>query len=174
MDFEKLVNELAGRDMTWFFDQFVFGTNWLNYKVGSVQCDPIKVKLGSYLEDGRRTTVDQKAADRIAAERKKKGERQRYRIVVKLVRDGESVFPVEMRMALDNGEIVRERWDGRERWIKYEYDKASEVKSVEIDPEHKILLDGSFADNSYVSRPAALPFIKWFANLVFWFQMVLP
>jgi hypothetical protein len=174
VDFEKLVNELSGRDMTWFFDQFVFGTNWLNYKVGSVQCDPIGVKLGSYAEGDKRITIDRKAADRIGKEGKKKGERRRYHIVIKLVRDGESVFPVEMRMTLDNDEIVHEQWDGRERWIKYEYTKASQVKSVEIDPERKILLDGSFADNSYVSRPAPLPFVKWFANLVFWFQMVLP
>lgn len=174
VDFEKLVNELSGRDMTWFFDQFVFGTNWLNYKVGDVQCDPIIVRLGSYVEGGKRITVDQKAADRIEKERKKKGEPRLYRIAVKLVRDGESVFPVDMRMTLDNGEIVSERWDGRERWIKYEYTKASRVRSVEIDPEHKILLDGSFADNSYVSRPAPLLFVRWFANLVFWLQMVLP
>jgi hypothetical protein len=174
VDFEKLVNELAGRDMTWFFDQFVFGTNWLNYKVGSVECDPIEVKLGSYAEGGQRLAIDRKAADRIAQERRRQGQPRRYRIVVKLVRDGESVFPVDMRMTLDNGEIVGEQWDGRERWIKYEYTKTSQVKSVEIDPEHKILLDGSFADNSYVSQPAPLPFVKWFANLVFWFQMVLP
>jgi hypothetical protein len=132
------------------------------------------VKLGSYAEGGQRILIDQKTADRIEKDRQKKGEPQRYQIVVKLVRDGETVFPVEMRMTLDNGEIVRERWDGRERWIKYEYTKGSEVKSVEIDPEHKILLDGSFADNSYVSRPAPLPFVKWFADLTFWFQMVLP
>jgi hypothetical protein len=174
VDFEKLVNERAGRDMTWFFDQFVFGTNWLNYKVGSVTCDPIEVKLGSYAEGGDRITIDRKAAGRIEKERKKKGEGQRYRIVVKLVRDGESVFPVEMKMTLGNGAIVRERWDGRERWIRYEYAEAAPVKSVEIDPEHKILLDGNFADNSFVARPAALPFVKWFANLVFWFQMALP
>jgi hypothetical protein len=139
-----------------------------------VQCDPIGVKLGSYLENGKRIVVDPKTADRIEKERKKHGEKPQYRIVIKLDRDGESIFPVEMRMSLDNGETVSERWDGRERWIKYEYTKASRVKSVEIDPQHKILLDGSFADNSYVSKPAALPFVKWFANLVFWFQMVLP
>jgi len=174
VDFEKLVNEMAGRDMTWFFDQFVFGTDWLNYKVGSVACDPFEVKLGSYAAGGKRIVIDQKAADRIAKERRKRGERQLYRIVVKLVRDGESVFPVEMRMTLDDGETVNEKWDGRERWRRYEYTKASPVKSVEIDPERKILLDGSFADNSYVTQPAALPFVKWFANLLCWFQMVLP
>jgi Peptidase family M1 domain len=174
VDFEKLVNEVSGRDMTWFFDQFVFGTNWLNYQVGSVSCDRIKVKLGSYVEGGQRVTVTQKDADRIEKERKKKGEKPLYRIVVKLDREGECIFPVHMKMTLENGQVVREQWDGRERWVKYEYTKPSKVKAVDIDPQQKILLDGSFADNSYQAIPAALPFVKWFANLLFWFQMVLP
>ena len=174
VDFEKLVNEISGRDMTWFFDQFVFGTNWLNYKVGSVTSDPIRVKLGSYLEGGQRTTVTGKDAARMEKERRKKGEKPTYRIFVKLERDGETVFPVEMKMTLEDGQIVREQWDGRERWIKYEYTKTSAAKSVEIDPERKILLDGSFADNSYIARPSPLPFVKWFASVLFWFQMVLP
>ena len=50
----------------------------------------------------------------------------------------------------------------------------AKVKSVEIDPEHKILLDGSFADNSYVPQASPLPFVKWASNALFWLQMVLP
>ena len=35
-DFEKVVNEVSGQDMSWFFDQFVFGTDQLDYRVDSV------------------------------------------------------------------------------------------------------------------------------------------
>jgi Peptidase family M1 domain len=174
VDFEKLTGEVSGRDMTWFFDQFVFGTNWLNYRVDSVACNRIDVKLGSYVENGKRTTVTEKDAERIEGERRKKGTPDEYRIVVKLVRDGESVFPVDMRMTLENGQIVREHWDGRDRWVKYEYRKTAKVRSVEIDPGRKILLDGSFADNSYTVETARLPLAKWASNLLFWIQMVLP
>lgn len=172
-DFEKLVNEISGRDMHWFFEQFVFGTDWLNYKVESVKCDPVRVKLGSFLENGKRTVVSEADAARVEKERDKKGQKE-YRIVVTLGRDGEAIFPVDMKMILDNGEVVRQQWDGRDRWVRYEYTKTSRVKSVEIDPERKVLLDGSFADNSYVAITPLLPFAKWSSNVLFWMQMVLP
>ena len=174
LNFEKTVNEVSGRDMTWFFDQFVFGTNALNYRIGSVECDRVEVSLGSYVENGKRVTVTEKDANRIAKERERKKTPDQYRIVVKLVREGESVFPVEMKMTLANGETVREQWDGRDRWVRYEYTKAAKVKSVEIDPERKILLDSSLADNSYVAETAWLPLSKWSSNLLYWIQMVLP
>src|SRR5262249_35025850 len=134
----------------------------------------IGVDTGSFLENGKRTTVTEKDADRIEEERKKKKTPQQFRITVKLVRDGEASFPVDMKMTLDNGEVVRERWDGRERWVRYDYTRASKAKSVEIDPEHKVLLDASVADNSWVAKPDLLPFAKWGSNLLFWVQMVLP
>jgi hypothetical protein len=142
--------------------------------VGSVDNHEIGVDLGSFVEKGGRTTVTEKDADRIEKDRKRKKAPDQYRITVKLVREGESVFPVDMKMTLENGEIVRERWDGRDRWVKYEYTRDSKARSVEIDPERKILLDGSLADNSWVAKPDLLPFAKWGSNLVFWIQMVLP
>jgi hypothetical protein len=45
---------------------------------------------------------------------------------------------------------------------------------VEIDPGRKILLDSSFADNSWRASIYPLPFAKWSSNLLFWMQMVLP
>ena len=56
-DFQKLVNEISGRDMNWFFDQFVYGTDRLNYRVDGVQSQKDEVKLGSYLNNGKRTLV---------------------------------------------------------------------------------------------------------------------
>ena len=93
---------------------------------------------------------------------------------MKLVREGETVFPVEMKMTLENGEVVERQWDGRDRWVKYEFTRTSKAKRVEIDPERKVLLDASFTNNSWVAEPAPLPFAKWISNLLFWSQMVLP
>ncbi len=90
------------------------------------------------------------------------------------MRDGEAVFPVEMKMTLANGETVREQWDGRDRWVKYEYTKPARLKTVEIDTERKVLLDMNLADNSYTAETAWLPLSKWSSNLLYWIQMVLP
>ncbi|HEY2016310.1 MAG TPA: M1 family metallopeptidase [Bryobacteraceae bacterium] len=173
-DFEKVVNEVSGQDMSWFFDQFVFGTNLLDYKVESVECNREPVRRGLYVEKGGRVAVTDEDVRRIEKERKKQKEPDQYRIVVKLKREGEAVFPVDMRMTLENGEIVSKQWDGRDRWVKYEFTKASQVKRVEIDPDRKILLDANFTNNSWVGDTAPRPFVKWFSNLTFWSQMVLP
>ena len=58
------MNEVSGRDMNWFFDQFVWGTNWLNYKVEGVASDKVELKLGSYVENGKRITVTESDAER--------------------------------------------------------------------------------------------------------------
>jgi hypothetical protein len=173
-DFEKLVNEVSGKDMSWYFDQFVFGTKRLDYRVASVECNEVPVSRGVFIENGKRITISADDAKRIASEREKKKQPDEYKTVVKLVREGEAVFPVDVKMTFDNGEVVRRQWDGRDRWIKYEFTKAAKVKRVEIDPGYKVLLDTSFTNNSWVADTASLPFTKWFSNLLFWAQMVLP
>jgi len=173
-DFEKLVNEVSGQDMTWFFDQFVFGTDQLDYRVDSVESEKEPVRRGLFLQKGQRVAVTDEEVGRIEKDRAKKKEEPPYHIVVKLRREGEAVFPVDMVMTLVNGETIRQHWDGRDRWVKYEFNKTSPPKRVEIDPEHKVLLDANFENNSWVSDSAPLPFAKWFSNLMFWSQMVLP
>jgi hypothetical protein len=162
-DFARLVSEVSGRDMSWFFDQFVFGTNWLNYRVESLESERVEDRGGSFVVNGKRVIRDSKPMPGAP-----------YRIRVRLGREGEAIFPVEMKLTLDSGEVVREQWDGRERWVDYTYTKPSRARSVEIDPDGRVLLDGSLADNSYVAKPSRLPFVKWGSDLLFWVQMVLP
>jgi Peptidase family M1 domain len=173
-DFEKVVDEVSGKDMSWFFDQFVFGTNALDYRVDSVENKKEPVRRGLYLENGKRVAVTDEDVKRIEKERGKKKDEAQYRIVVNLKRQGEAVFPVEMKMTLEDGEVVRREWDGRERWMRYEFMKRSKASRVEIDPDHKVLLDVNFANNSWVEDAPTLPFAKWFSNLLFWCQMVAP
>ncbi len=168
-DFQNLVNEVSGRDMNWFFDQFVWGTNWLNYKVDGVSSDKLELQLGSYVENGKRITLTESDAER----QKDKG-KDEYRLVVKLKREGEAVFPVEVKLTYENGQVEWRNWDGRDRWVKWEWTGKSKLARVEIDPQHKILLDGSFADNSWVDDMPPLPFAKWSSKLLVWLQMVLP
>ncbi|SPE32351.1 hypothetical protein SBA3_1860025 [Candidatus Sulfopaludibacter sp. SbA3] len=173
-DFQSLATEVSGRDMNWFFDQFVYGTDSLNYKVDSVESQEEGVLLGSYLQGGKRTLVTEDDASRTEKERRKKGEKPDYRITIHLKREGEALFPVQMKLTLDNGATEWHNWDGRGRWVKLEYVRKSPAHRVEIDPEHKVLLDTSIADNSWVAAPAVLPFVKWTSKLLFWLQAALP
>jgi len=67
------------------------------------------------------------------------------------------IFPVEVEIKFDNGEKVRERWDGQDRWVRFEYQKRAKVVSAEIDPDHKIYLDRNNFNNSYTVEPNTAP-----------------
>jgi hypothetical protein len=76
---------------------------------------------------------------------------------------------------------VREHWDGRDRWIKYTYQKKAKVVSAEIDPEHRIYLDRNDFNNSRTKKENKLParkvtnywtfFNQLFAQMLGWFAV---
>jgi len=132
-DFLKTIEEVSGRNLRWYYDQAVYGTNILDYEVRSIRSDrvdwheknPPPAKEGQTL----------------------------YRDTVLVDRKGDFIFPVEVEVKFSNGERVREHWDGRERWIRYTYEKKARVVSAEVDPEHKVLLDRDFFNNSKTEKP---------------------
>ena len=65
--------------------------------------------------------------------KEKKGETE-YETQVILHRKGDFVFPIEAVVKFDNGESTIERWDGKDRWVRYVYRKKAKVESVQIDP----------------------------------------
>ena len=73
-----------------------------------------------------------------------------YRTYVTVRRNDDFVFPVDVRIRFDDGQIVDEHWDGQDRWKRFTYDRNSEVDSAEIDPAHQLWLDRNFYNNSYL------------------------
>jgi len=80
-----------------------------------------------------------------------------YRSSVWLERKEDFVMPVEVEIKFDNGEKVREHWDGVSRWTKFEYEKKAQVVSAEIDPEHQVHIDRNDFNNSYTVGANAKP-----------------
>jgi len=132
-DFLRTVNEVAGQDLGWYWQQAVYGTQVLDYRVRRAES----------------TRVDW--ADKNAPE-EKKGE-STYQTMVLVQRLGDFIFPVVAEIKFDNGETVREKWDGQDRWKRYEYWKKAKVLSVEIDPDHQVMMDRNFLNNSIATEP---------------------
>ncbi|HXZ13637.1 MAG TPA: M1 family metallopeptidase [Candidatus Sulfotelmatobacter sp.] len=128
-DFLKTVEEVSGKNLRWYFDQAVYGTNILDYEILDVQSDPV-----NWYEE------DERAA--------KPGSRL-FRNYVTVHRKGDFIFPVDLAVKFDDGQTAREHWDGRDRWVRYTHDRPAEIVSAEIDPEHQILLDRDLFNNSY-------------------------
>ena len=126
-DFMRTVNEVTGQNLKWYWDQAVYGTQVLDYEVLRATSNP----TDWYEPDA----TDKKGATT-------------YETQVILHRKGDFIFPVEAEVKFDNGETTRERWDGKDRWVRYIYHKKAKVVSVEIDPDHRVTMDNDYLNNS--------------------------
>ena len=132
-DFLRTVNEVAGEDLGWYWQQAVYGTQVLDYRVRKAES----------------MRVDW--ANRDAPE-EKKGETL-YETDILLQRLGDFILPVTAEIKFDNGETIRERWVGVDRWKRFVYFKKAKVLSVEIDPGHQITMDRYYLNNSIATEP---------------------
>ena len=57
---------------------------------------------------------------------------------------------LEAEIKFDNGDSTRERWDGKDRWVRYVYRKKAKVTSVQIDPEYQVTMDRDYLNNSLI------------------------
>jgi hypothetical protein len=122
-DFLNTIQQVSGKDLSWYFDQAVSGTNVLDYEITDVHSDP--VKWYEAVSSGPRT----------------------YRTYVTVHRQGDFVFPVDVKVTFDDGSSTIEHWDGKDRWIRYTYERKTQVASAEVDPDHKVWLDRNFFNN---------------------------
>lgn len=58
------------------------------------------------------------------------------------------MLPVEIEIEFEDGENIREQWDGKDLWKKYEYTRPAKLVSVKVDPDRKIPLDLDWKNNS--------------------------
>ena len=124
-DFLKTIEEVSGQNLRWYFDQAVYGPNILDYEIHDAHSDPVK-----WYEITPTTP-------------------RLYRTYVTVHRKGDFVFPIDIKITFDNKSSVLEHWDGRDRWVRYTYDRTARVASAEIDPQQKVWLDRNFFNNSH-------------------------
>jgi hypothetical protein len=138
-DFLKTIEEVSGKNLRWYFDQAVYGSQIMDYEVSKVDSEP-----ANWYEE-------QKDA------RKKQDKDTLYQSYVTLHRKEDFIMPVEVEIIFDNGEKVREHWDGKSRWVRFAYLKKAKVASAEIDPDHTVQIDRNNFNNSYVVEPNPKP-----------------
>jgi hypothetical protein len=163
-DFVATVNEVSGQDWQWFFDQTFFSSDLLDYAV-EVRNEPAPAGEG-WFEDrsGRLVFHGRPAALR--------DERTNARVTV--VRHGEAVLPVEVAVWFADGRRATERWDGRDRWKRFEYPGTRIVRAL-VDPQRKLALDVDRANDEWIeaSGPARRAATRWAARFLLWVQTFL-
>lgn len=144
-DFLKTIEEVSGKDLRWYFNQAVYGSQVLDYEVLKIESYPI-----SWFEEKK----DKKEAKKDAKDDTV------YQSYVSLHRKEDFVMPIDVEIKFDDGEKVREHWDGQSRWTRFSYLKKAKVVSAEIDPDHTVHLDRNNFNNSFLVEADAKPTYK--------------
>ncbi|HNX65958.1 MAG TPA: M1 family metallopeptidase [Bacteroidales bacterium] len=148
-DFIAVVNDVVkqdlgdkyGPDMNWFFDQVLYGSGICDYSVVGISNKKISGYRGVVIEgDSIRIEKPDRKADTIT------------RSVAKLERPGDVIIPVDVLVHFDNGDEIREQWDGKARTKDYVYEGKREIQWVKIDPDNKIPLDVNLVNNSFTLK----------------------
>jgi hypothetical protein len=142
-DFLKTIEEVSGKDLRWYFNQAIYGTQVMDYEILSVDSYPT-----NWYEEKKNKKDDKKDKDTV------------YQSYVAVHRKGDFQMPVEVEVKFDNGEKVREHWNGQDRWIRYSYQKKAKVISAELDPDHTVQIDRDDFNNSFTVEPNPKPTYK--------------
>ena len=157
-DFFAVANEVSGRDLTWFFNQVHRSSNVFDYGVELLRTEPISGR-GFFGDDGQRVFSTPRASG------------DAYRSIVVVRRFGEGIFPVDVKLVLENNEEVRWRWDGQARWRLFEVERPVRAAFAQVDPERVLLLDVNYTNNSATLKPQARRAArKWSLAWLVWLQ----
>ncbi len=157
-DFFSVANEISGQDLTWFFDQVYRSSNVFDYAIEELESESSS-GVGLFDRDGERRYQGAGGTPSLF----------RTRVVVR--RHGEAVFPVDVLVVFQNGERVRERWNGRDRWTMFTYERASRAAYAQVDPDRTLLLDINYTNNSRTLTPRTGPATnKWMLKWLTWMQ----
>jgi aminopeptidase N len=141
-DFFAVANEVAGRDLTPFFDQVYRSSNVFDYSVDDLR----SVRDG----DRYQTTI-------VVRRRGEARWPDLIPVIVKF-RNGEEIIEVE-------------RWADEERWKAHTYDRPTQAVSAEVDPRRVVLLDVNYTNNSRTLAPqGGAAATKWSLKWLVWLQ----
>jgi hypothetical protein len=168
-DFIDVANEVSGRDLNWFFDQFLKGNEPLDYQVAGVSTYEVPNPVGVFDGPKGKTTLGAKGSK---SSDKGTGNRQ-FRSEVLIRRNSEAWFPVDVRLTFEDGHRMQKHWDGKARWTRLTHDYSSRLAKAELDPEQKVELDVNWANNGRTVKTDSRPAAKWFSHILFLFQGLL-
>jgi hypothetical protein len=160
-NFIDIVNTVSGRNMDWFFQNTWFSSDVFDYSVDRIT-NLVPTSDGIFNINGGPDDTLQSISSSTMFE---------CEVVIK--REGEAIAPVDVLVTFKNGNQIREQWDGQYRWKKFFYQSDSPIASALVDPDHKLVLDINWNNNSKVVRPSnfvSMASLKYASKFMFWMQ----
>jgi hypothetical protein len=145
-DFEKVCEQVSGKNLGWFFNELIDGTGTVDFAVKAIDYYK-ETDLGS----GASTYVTK----------------------VTVIRNGEVRMPVDLRLSLADKSAVDTVWDGQSRWQIFNFRTNVAPEFAVLDPSDKIPIDADYANNSLRVHSYFMPVIKWAARILNYFQNML-
>jgi hypothetical protein len=172
-DFLAVVNEVVpqyhgarfGKDLSWYFDQVLFGTDVCDYELTSIENDEVKSPRGVFDREGKKVIAGGKP-DSIIGDRI-------YDSKVVVSRLGEIKLPTSVLVHFENGQEVREPWDGKGRWAEFKYRRPEKIAWAKVDPDTVMVIDINLNNNSKTTEPERAPVWKYTVKFLFWLQHLL-
>jgi hypothetical protein len=161
-DLFAALNAETGQDLNWFFEEAYGSSNVFDYAAERLESRAIATRGFVEGEQGGELTFREDTDE------------SRFRTTAVVRRIGEARFAVDVLVTFENGEQVRERWDGQARWQAYLYEKPTRAVSVQVDPDRVLLLDLNYTNNSITLQPKARDAAdRWTLRWVVWLQDLL-
>jgi hypothetical protein len=120
-DLQETMEEVAGQDMDWFFDQYVYGTAVLDYRIDAIS-----------------STRDRSVADSLDAN---------YLHTVRVERVYGGYMPTTIRLAFEDGTHYDIPWNGEDNWREFSHAGPSRLKEAYLDPDGSLWLETSRLNN---------------------------
>jgi len=159
-DFIAAVNDVTGRDWTWFFQRTFFSSGAVDYAVEEAVSKPAQAPRGLFDKDGR--LVPEPPAELA----KPTG----FDSVVTVVRKGDVAMPVDIELRFEGTKPYRAQWDGEARWTRFSVAGGPRLTEAIVDPDEKILLDFDRTNNGRRTEADPRAATRWTSRSVFWVQ----
>jgi hypothetical protein len=173
-DFFEVASEVAGRDMSWFFEEFFTKTLDFDYGISSIRSAPKPAGFRGILDvRGIKKEINKAGASTPG----KTGEGTTYLTTVTFRRFGEArVGPGEslkIKVVFKDGSEESRSWDGQGRWTRLTFETKAEVDYAVIDPAMIWLMDSNLANNSLRAKPVMGGILRLAAKALFILQNLL-
>jgi hypothetical protein len=78
---------------------------------------------------------------------------------------------VDVVTTFEDGQRAKETWNGQERRAVYVYERPARALTVQVDPDHVLLLDIAYTNNSRSLKPrGGEASLKWSLKWMVWLQ----
>jgi hypothetical protein len=174
-DFVKVVKEVSGRDLAWFFDELMGDTLNFDYGIASVVSEEMAAHpRGVFDIDGKKEEMTaaklREDEEKGAARATRDAPNREFLTTVTLRRFGEARVKgdvqVKLVVAFEDGSEETRFWDGQDRWTRLVFAKPARATWAKVDPDGVWLIDSNLANNTYVVRPVRRGLLRLLSDLL--------